>query len=299
MSDEENHLKRFYISLSDNLRREKRSRENSVLLSFLKTRSASRYRLLRKSALNSALIPREVLTTLLSKGFIQCIEGIDSYSITAKGVWHYEREKDLMNQETLLSYINDEYFIPTIKGDLNDREKVILFMMISTRTFSEKSTVDLHKRDAVKDKWREMLERSYDLLDDLNILMKPDKESFLGKKGNIHVVSSIFRHNNQMVQKTRGIYIYTGKHEYYLNLYKNSNFSQNNLSYLFWKVFKGDIPSESVDRVIEYCNEISKEESIFLFDMPEHAFSMPKYDTMIKDGLMDSIISRDKWSRIH
>jgi len=299
MIDEENYLKRFYISLSDNLRREKRSKENSVLLSFLKTRSASRYRLLRKSALNSVLIPREVLTTLLSKGFIQCIEGIDSYSITAKGVWHYEKKKDLIDQETLLSYINDEYFIPTMKGDLNDREKAILFMMISTRTFSENSTVDLKKRDAVKDKWREILERSCDLLDDLNILTKLDKESFLGKKGNIHVVSSIFRRNNQMVQKTSGLYVYTGKHEYYLNLYKNSNFSQDNLSYLFWKIFKGDISSESVDRVIKYCNEISREESIFLFDMSKHVFSMPEYDTVIKDGLMDSIISRDKWSRIH
>jgi len=299
MSNEENCLKRFYISLSDNLRREKRSKENSVLLSFLKTRSASRYLLLRKSALNSVLIPREVLTTLLSKGFIQCVEGIDSYSITAKGVWHYEKKTDLIDQDTLLSYINDEYFIPTMKGDLNDREKVILFMMISTRTFSEKSTVDLRKRDAVKDKWREMLEKSCDLLDDLNILTKPNKESFLGKKGNIHVVSNIFRHNNQMVQKTRGLYVYTGKHEYYLSLYKNSNFSQNNLSYLFWKIFKGDILNESADRVIEYCNEISREESIYLFDMSKHVFSMPEYDTMIKDGLMDSILSRDKWSRIH
>ena len=299
MTDEENYLKRFYISLSDNLRREKRSKENSVLLSFLKTRSASRYRLLRKSALNSVLIPREVLTTLLSKGFIQCTEGINYYSITAKGVWHYEKMKDLIDQETLLSYINDEYFIPTMKGDLNDREKVILFMMMSTRTFSENSPVDLKKRDAVKDKWREMLERSSDLLDNLNTLTKLDKESFLGRKGNIHVVSSIFRHNNQMVQKTRGLYVYTGKHEYYLNLYKNSNFSQNNLSYLFWKIFKGDISSESADHVIKYCNEISREESIFLFDMSKHVFSMPEYDTVIKDGLMDSIISRDKWSRIH
>ncbi len=299
MSDEEHYLKRFYISLSDNLRREKPPTENSILLSFLKTRSASRFRLLRKSALDSVMIPAEVLAALLSRGFIQCIEGIDHYSITAKGVWHYEKERDLIDQETLLSYINDEYFIPTMKGGLNDREKVILFALISTRAFSENSSVDLKKRDAVKDKWREMLDRSSDLLNSLNTLTKLDKESFLGKKGNIHVVSSIFRHNNQMVQKTRGLYVYTGKHEYYLNLYENSNFSQNNLSYLFWKIFKGDITSESADHVIKYCNQISREESIFLFDMSKHIFSMPEYDAVIKDGLMDSIISKDRWSRIH
>lgn len=299
MIDEEKYLKKFYILLSDNLKREKSLKANSVLLSLLKTQSASRYRLLRKSTLSSVVIPSKVLTTLLAKGLIQCIKGIEAYAITAKGVWHYEQKIDLINQETLLSYINDKYFIPKIKGDLNDKEKVILFMMISTRAFSESSSVNLKKSNTTKDKWKEMLARSYDLLYDLPLLEKLKKEEFLGKKGNVHIVSSIFRHNNQMVQKTRGIYSYNRKQEYYLDLYKDSNFSQDRLSYLFWKTFKGEISSESVSRVVEYCNEISRKESIFLFDMPEHIFSMPEYDIVIKDGLMDSILSRDKWARIY
>jgi len=299
MIDEEKYLKKFYILLSDNLRREKNLKENSVLLSLLKTQSASRYRLLRKSTLSSVLIPTKVLTSLLAKDLIQCIESIDAYAITAKGVWYYEQKIDLINQETLLSYINDKYFVPKMKSDLRDKEKIILFMMISTRAFSEKSSVDLKKSDIIKDKWTEMLARSYDLLYDLSLLEKVKKEEFLDKTGNIHIVSSIFRHNNQMVQKTRGIYSYNRKQEYYLDLHKDSNFSQDKLSYLFWKLFKGDISSDSVRRVIEYCNEISRKESIFLFDMPEHKFSMPEYDVVIKDGLMDSILSRDKWARIY
>lgn len=298
MNDEENYLKKFYFLLSDNLKRERSFKENSVLLSFLKTQSASRYRLLRKSALNSVLIPSRVLTSLLAKGLIQCIESIDAYAITAKGVWYYEQKTDLINQETLLSYINDKYFIPKMKSDLTEKEKIILFMMISTRAFSEKSPVDLKKSDVIKDKWKEMLERSYDLLCNLSLITKLKKEEFLGKKGNVHIASSIFRHNNQMVQKTRGIYSYNRKQEYYLDLYKNSTFSQDKLSYLFWKIFRGDISSNSANDIIDYCNEVSRRESIYLFDMPEHIFSMPAYDTMIKDGLMDSIISKDKWVKI-
>jgi len=298
MNEEENYLKKFYFLLSDNLKRERVFKENSVFLSFLKTQSAPRYRLLRKSILNSVLIPNRVLASLLEKGLIQCIDSIDAYAITAKGVWYYEQKTDMINQETLLSYINDKYFIPKMKGDLTEKEKTILFTMISTRAFSEKSPVDLKKVAVVKDKWKEMLERSYDLLSNLNVIAKLNKKEFLDKKGNVHVVSSIFRHNNQMVQKTRGIYSYNRKQEYYLNLYKNSTFSQDKLSYLFWKIFKGDISSESTHRVIEYCNETSRKESIFLFDMSEHKFSMPEYDVVITDGLMDSILSRDKWTRI-
>ena len=298
MSEEEDYLGNFYSLLHDNLKRERSLRENSVLLSFLRTQSASRYKMLRKSTISSTLIPSHILTSLLTKGLIQCIEDIDTYAITAKGVWCYEQNIDLINEESLLSYINDKYFIPKTRSDLNDKEKVILFMMTSARTFSEKSSVDLKKSDVVKNKWKEMLERSYDVLCDMGLIAKLKKDKFLGKKGNVHIVSSIFRHNNQMVQKTRGIYSYNRKQEYYLDLYKNSTFSQDKLSYLFWKVFKGSISSDSANDIIDYCNEVSRRESIYLFDMPEHIFSMPAYDTMIKDGLMDSIISKDKWVKI-
>jgi len=124
------------------------------------------------------------------------------------------------------------------------------------------------------------------------------KEDFLGKAGNEHIVSSIFRHNNQMVQKTRGIYEYSGKQEYYLDVYENSTFSQEKLSYLFWKIFKGNIPFDSVDLIIEFCNEVSSRESIYLFEMKEHIFSMPTYDSIVKDSFLDSIISKAKWAKV-
>lgn len=295
---EEDYLRNFYSLLHDNLKRERSLRENSVLLSFLITQSASRYKLLRNSTRSSTLIPSHILTSLLTKGLIQCIEGIDTYAITAKGVWYYEKNMDLINEESLLSYINDKYFVTRTRTDLNDKEKVILFMMVSARAFSERSSVDLKKSDAVKNKWKEMLEKSYDFLSDMKLIAKLDKEKFLGKRGNVHIVSSIFRHNNQMVQKTRSIYSYNRRQEYYLDLHKNSAFSQDKLSYLFWKVFGGNISSYSSNEIIDYCNEVSRKESIYLFDMSEHIFSMPTYDTIIKDGLMDSMISKDKWAKI-
>jgi len=296
--NEKDYLSKFYSLIHDNLKRERRLRNKSVLLSFLRTQSASRYKLLRKSTIGSTLIPSHILTSLLTKGLIQCIEDIDTYAITAKGVWNYEQDIDLIDEESLLSYINDKYFIPKTRSDLDDKEKIILFMMISTRTFSEKSLVDLKRSDVVKNKWKEMLEKSYDVLCDLDFIAKLKKGKFLDKRGNVHVVSSIFRHNNQMVQKTRGIYSYSRKQEYYLDLCRNSIFAQDKLSYLFWKIFKGDISSSSANDIINYCNEVSRKESIYLFDMPEHIFSMPTYDTIIKDGLVDSMVSKNKWAKI-
>lgn len=294
----ESYLRRFYSRLQGNLKRGRSLREKSVLLSFLKIQSASRYRLLRRSTIDSVLVPSEVLTPLLTKGLIQCVDNINTYAITAKGVWQYEKNNGLIDEGILLSYLNNKYFISKTSSELNEKEKIILFMMISTRTFSARSPVDLKKNDSTKNKWKEMLEKSYDMLYNLGGITKLKKEKFLDQRGNIHIVSSIFRHNNQMVQKTRGIYSYNRRQEYYLDLHKNSTFSQDKLSYLFWKIFEGAISDNSVNRIINYCNETSRRESIYLFAMTEHIFSMPEYDTTIKDGLMDSIISKNKWTKI-
>lgn len=300
---EKEYLKRFYNLLRDNLRREKSLKGNSILTSFLETRSASRYKILSDSTILSTSIPSETLLSLLSKNYIQKIGSIDTYAITAKGVWHHELFLGLMNEDTLLSYINNKYFthntpLTDVKNDLDDREKVILFAMISARTFSEKSCADLKRKESTKDKWQEVLERSYDLLASLNIISKLKKQDFFVKNGNEHIASSIFRHNNHMVQKTSGIYAYTGKYEYYLKVYNDSMLSKEKLSYLFWKLFKGEITLESIDTITDYCNKISSVDSIYLFNMKEHIFSLPNYDSVLKDCLLDSVVSKAKWEAI-
>ncbi|MCK4477384.1 hypothetical protein KAU88_02510 [Candidatus Bathyarchaeota archaeon] len=301
-SEEKRYLKDFYNTLRDNIRRERSLKSKSVLVSFLESRSASRFKLLKNSTIHSSLIPNEILMSLLSKGYIQVLSNINTYVVTAKGVWENEQDLDIINEDKLLSYINTKYFTgkppgSKFKNDLDDKEKTILLAMVSARAFSENSLADLKKSEMVKNKWKEILEKSYDLLYSQNQIKK-SKESFFNKKGNEHVASSIFRHNNLMVQKTRGIYEYKGNYQYFLNLYENSEFSTEKLSYLFWKIFKGEIDSNSVDVIVEYCNDISNKESIYLFDMKEHIFSMPIYDSLLKDNLLDSLASKAKWAKI-
>jgi len=302
-AEEKRYLKDFYKKLRDNMRRERSLKRNSVLVSFLESRSASRFKLLKSSTIHSSLVPNDILMSLLSKGYIQVLSNINTYAITAKGVWESEQDLEIIDEEKLLSHINNKYFTgkapgSNVKNELDDKEKTILLAMVLARTFSEKSSADLKKTEIVKNKWKEILEKSYDLLSNQNRIKKLVKESFFSKKGNEHIASSIFRHNNRMVQKTRGIYEYKGNYQYYLNLYEESQFSTEKLSYLFWKIFNGEIDSSSVDAITEYCNEISKKESIYLFDMNEHVFSMPLYDSLIKDSLLDSIASKAKWAKI-
>jgi len=307
MNETEKHaLRRFYDRLRENLKAERRKQdlvEDSVLITLLKTQSATRYRLLSKSTLKSIDVSAEGLSTLLENGDVQSTGDFDSYVVTAKGVWRFERELGLLNEEKLLSYLTDNYFttknlLPKSKNDLNDRERVILLTMIAARAFSKDSAVDLKKGDVARDKWKDIFGGSFDILNGMGLVTNIQKSALIDNRGNEHIVVGVFRHNNQMVQKTQAIYRYTGEYEYYLDLCKDGAFSCDKLSYLFWKIFQGNIAQPYVDQIVDYCNEVSSKESIFLFDMSKHVFGMPAYDRILKDSLLDSIRAKDRWSKI-
>ena len=294
MDEESYHLNRFYRILYENIKKYKKLKDNSIILSFLKTRKASIFRILKRSTMSSNLIPLETLTSLLKKGLIQNYGQFNTYIISAKGVWIIEKENDNMSLDLLFSFFNKEYFNLKIEADLNDKEKVILFTMIATRTFSDKSTIDLKKDLIIRDKWKEIMEKTHNFLKTQSYI-NIKKEKLFNTTGNIHIVSSLFRHNNKMVQKTRGIYNYNRKQEYYLDIYKNNIFNDEKLTYLFWKLFDGKISNKEINIITNYCNEISLKDSIYLFNIKNHIFSMPKYDIKIKDAIINSLLAKNKW----
>jgi hypothetical protein len=299
----DDYLNQFYILLKNKLKRERKIKNNSVFITFLEINSTSRFRLLNEATINSNEIPKNVLNLLLDKNYIQALTSIGNYAITAKGVWYCENQLKLIDEEKLLSYINKKFFTDGQKNSqekttLDDKEKIILFTMISARAFSEKSSVNLKPSENKRDKWLELLEASYDFLKNFGKINKIRKEDLFKKMGNEHIASSIFRHNNRMAQKTKLIYKYTGDYEYFLDIYSNSEFSTEKMSYLFWKLFQGELSEEMIDKIIEHCNRISKNESIYLFNLSEHIFSLPCYDNKLRDSLLDSIISRSKWENI-
>ena len=297
--DEKEILSKFYSILHDNILREKSLKDSSVLLSFLETIGPSRVTIISKSTIHSSLIPESTLLALSIKKLIQPLGRISNYAITAKGIWEYERDIGLLTEDTLLSFINTKFFsgnlISGTKKNLDQKELVLLFAMIAARAFSEKSCVDTKKNESVKEKWLEILKNSYDFLAKIQIITSLDREDFLGKKGNEHVVGYVFRHNGPMLQKTNGIYNYTRKQEYYLDLYKEGSVSRDELNFLFWKLFKGELTANAIDKILDFCNSTSRE-GIFLYDMTEHIFAQPTFDSLIKDSLLDSLVSKTRWS---
>lgn len=291
------YLYKFYNLLYNNFEIIKKSENNSLIYALLKTRDANRFKLIKRSIISSNIMPSDVLGSLISGDYIQNIDDLDSYVITAKGIWYIEKIKNNMNEDYFLKMINDNYIITKQKKDLDDKEKVILLSMIATRAFSKTSCVDLRKDIGIQDRWKKVIDDVYQFLFSENIIKK-DRNQIFGHTGNMHIVTSLFRHNVKMVQKTMNIYTYSGKLEYYLDLYSDNIFYNDKLSYLFWKIFKENLTSDSVDKIVEFCNSISKSESLFLFDIKMHVFTNPLYDLKIRDSMINSIALKNKWEKL-
>lgn len=292
------YLYKFYDTLYDNfLMFEKKVKNKSILISFLKITKNSRNKLISKSSLSSSKIPNNVLNLLLSEKLVQSNNDINKFVISAKGVWVVEKEKGIIDEELFLNYINEEYFFEKIKP-LNSKEKIILFSMIAARTFSEKSSIDLKKNSSIADSWKDIIDLSAEKLSSIGVVSRKDIEDLYGSAGNEHLVSKLFRHNNYLASKIKQLYKSPGDQKYYLDIYDDFQLSKDKLSYLLWEVFAGNLSDQEKEEVVHFLNDISSKKSIFVFELSEHIFSMPKYDVIIEDCLMDSIISKKKWEHI-
>lgn len=271
--NESRYLRRFYDILKNNMIKNTKIKYNSLFLSIFKIRENTRFKIFLKSTISSLSIPNDILNILILQEYVKTLGDIYSYVITAKGIWYIENNDEILNNDLIINFVNKEYF-NFITKNLTSKEKVILLSLIASRSFSVNSAVDLKKDDYVKDKWKEIIEKSYEILFNLNVI-HDYKDKIISNPKNVHLVSSLFRHNNDMTKKTQTIYAFNRKQEYYLNIYFNDEFHEDNLSYLFYLLFEDKLNNEVIDSIIQFCNDISKNNSIYLFDALNHIFSLP------------------------
>jgi hypothetical protein len=295
-----NTLSIFYRRLYENAQSKISKKQRSILLYFLKSRDATRFSLLRKSALSPPYIDVPSLKPLLNLEYIQGMEELNSYTITAKGTWYIEKKDGLISEKDLINYIDDNYFIISKKEKMNKTEKVILLALLMSRAFSKQSCVDLTKADYVKDGWLEILKQSFDTIEkhDINGKGKLTKDGLFKNRANVHVVSYLFRHNNKMKQKTKDIYSFSGDQQYYLNVFRDGKLQVEDLGYLFYKVFEGNLNGEQIEEISSICTQISDDHSIYLFDVATHEFAYPQFHSDIKNAVIDSISKKGLYDNL-
>lgn len=290
------HLEKFYEKLKEVLVKNKKYKE-SMIISMFDINANKRMEFLENGALSDSEIPPDVIKDLIEKEYIRNGAKLENYVLTAKGVWLLETKNGLIDNEKLISAIDEKFF--SYSADMNkrltDREKIVIFSFISARAFSKDSVVDLMD-DIRVEHWGKIIQESCKILKKLGVV-ETDADDILQQKGNEHPVSSLMRHIDILPRKTRGIYRALGNRRYYLELYEDSLLSIKKLAYLFWRVLDGKLSLDNRSNILEFCNHIAHSECVYIFDINKHEFSVPSYDNDIKEAFEFGCTNRSLWEK--
>jgi hypothetical protein len=300
LSDElEKILFKFYDSYRYQLESSGKLKSGSLLIACLKMKKNDRFRPLMASAIESHKIPIELLTQLKERNLIRCGDDISRFVITGKGIWLAERLKNILDEDTLIEFIDTNYFGQLFEDakPLTDKEKVILLSMISARAFSEESSVDMKRNSDVNAAWLEVFKTCSNKLRVLKAIEATDEELFPEDVMYEDPASHFIRHSDQLPRKTKAIYMSSKKRDnkYFLQISKDGKIDADKLAYLIWLVLNDHLDPDNVEDFYAFCTSIAYDYCVRLFEHGKHVFASPHYDEILRNAIIDSIIHRQKW----
>lgn len=292
-NDAESGLLSFYTVLYNNVKRSTISiKENSIFITLIGASQNKVLKLLSDSALSEDLIGKEKIDQLITLNLIKKDEFSDNFSITARGVWQVEKNKNIMSESQLIDYYQQTQF-QRKKGskiDLKYREKVLLFSMIAARSFSLQSAVNLDPRNNFNDEWQEIFDSANQFLFDLNVINETEKKSLYLRCANDQPIVTIFRRLTDFPKKTNFVYRFDKNLNYWLDMPESEIEFKQVMASLFSLVFSEKLSYQNLDKILEFCRTIAQKKSVLIFgDISKHKFIDSKYDLWLKNALIKGI----------
>ena len=288
-----NILKAFYDKLHYSIIREKTKLLNESVLWTLVELSANRTeKFLSNSSYSTAHFPREKLSELLAKELIHpfvSISNKEEFVLTAKGIWEIEKQQKDFSEDTLLSFMQEKHLTFNVKP-MNDKEKLVIFLLLCIRNFSDNIPMDL-STSKNRDGWQRIFKVVYEFLS-TNGFLKAKQESFdkfISTKGSEHPVQSFIRHINDLPIKSGQIFCNPPGKKYaskcWLDLELDGQLQKNKLTFAFKLVFP-KIPDFSTTKMIEdFCIEIANDYSKYVVN--DYRFIDSTHDDIIRQVIKD------------
>lgn len=283
---EEKVLEKFYKKLYNEMKRDEKLERESVFISFIRPMKKTKYDLLERSTISKDHIENYILDSLCDKGYITETDQANQYAITGKGVWKIEKDRNKVTDSKLVDHFDTEFFdqFDYSNNPLDYKRKTLLLALIAGRPFSEEVCVDLKDKDSVG-KWKEVIEDSFNLLQDLGIIGDKDLDELYGS-GNLPPVAGLFQ-RGELNKKTKKIFKSKSNGKYYLDVSKEGEIEEDKLEFLFKKVVgEVELDLEQLERLNQFCSDISNNEAIYLYESGSTRFSTPQYDEVLWNVIM-------------
>lgn len=291
-------LENFYLKLRNCLTEYYKKEPISILFSLFNVKNNIRTSILTESSKHFDEIFKEEYEYLSSNGFIASIDNFEKYIITTKGIWFIETERDILNIDKLFNFFDEKYLNIQFFGNkpLNGKEKILLILLISVRSFSTETAINLKKGKVALQKLEELIYDSFDLLLKHGVLLKLNREKLLDYEGNENAVSDFIRHREALARNSRNIYKILGRQKYYLDVFKNSSLQIKEIGYLIWLIYGDSLNINKEKELIEFFKKNAYEKCIFLFDSENFTFINPDYDKILKNSLKEYYIFKRKYN---
>jgi hypothetical protein len=264
-----------------------RKLKDSLLIEFIRSDCRTIYNLLRDSSIPRFQLDNLVIKDLLEEGMICETDKINELTITARGIWEIEKRRKILSGEKIALALDNWKFSNNFKKSIesiNDKEKIILFSMIASRSFSEISCVNLMDKLTVK-KWRSIIADSCKKLIDLEIIPQRLYDDLYNNTKESPVESLFRRLNNKkpLTIKTKNIYKILTGHRYYLDIDSNGNSSEQKLKFLFNIIFEGKkLSPTQLEEVYQFCCTTAHNASVTVFDPRRYIYAVPQFDKLIR-----------------
>lgn len=288
----------FYDDLYNNiLSNDKKFRDgNSIFVRFLQASSNSVLDYLDGAAISSDKIDPIVLQELIECGYVRLGKEFLKYVMTGNGVWVIEKSLEKIDHKKLLNEIDDYKYNVKWGGKLADKEKVAILSLIALRAFYEKTPLNRKNKADFVSNVDEVIMKSHDFLNDnLKIF-----NAGLSKETRENKVDAIFARLDKLPKKTHGIYKMGTKSRSWLDIYseKDNLINKENLGYLLWKIFGGDLNLEKQDAINNFCSEILLEHKNYVYNSEEiknFVYSNIEHQNAINDSLFLIVEKRALW----
>jgi len=286
-----NSLNTFYQRLHNNLLRDRiKIKKNSILWTLMGIVAKKSINCLKNSSIAVSSIPSDVLVVLEELGYIiqyqDNISGEKRYTITALGIWEFEKTKKNYSEEELLSFIQESVNFKIETLSPNNDDLLTIFSMVCLRCFSKDTSMDL-KTDFKRKNWEMIFREAFSFLKENNTLKKgnrPIEDLFSSKK-----IDYFMSHRNNLQKISNDIYRNLNDKRYYLNIIDKNEINQEKLMFLLSLVFK-DIPDIiMLDKITTFCINTANNMATLVLD--NYKYINAHFDDIIKKALKDIYIN--------
>lgn len=270
----------------------------SIFTRFLRATSNFVLDYLDSAAILSDEIDPIVLQELIECGYIRLSKEFSKYVMTGNGVWVIENLLEKIDHKKLLNEIDDYKYNVKWGGKLLDKEKVAILSLIALRAFYEKTPLNRKNKADFVSNVHKVIMKSHDFLNDNLKNFNMD----LSKETRENQVDAIFVRLDKLPKKTHGIYKMGTKSRSWLDIYsENDNLiNKENLGYLLWKIFGGDLNLEKQDAINNFCSEILLDHKNYVYNPDEikhFIFSDIEHQNAINDSLFLIIEKKALWEK--